>query len=274
MPLTWFSKETIAPGTTIQLNETSWTIVQKINEHKLQIDEAGIIPGWVGYNYPSYSCVLLLVHLKHDRRVTSSAFMRIYLQVPNEGTEVEPSRTRAQQACEFIPPELKALRQFTRAQSAYTPRLLDYRVGKQDESGLVPHGFMVWMVWEKVPGNQLGDAIGNSVFWQLESEERRQIRVAFEAGYKYTIPRVRNFADKIYRDLLRNGFEPSFGSPKNLAWDAERRPLYFVGFHDCDTTEGEEWTPAEFAVYSLAIPPKSSRWYESEWEEDFSTWEY
>lgn len=60
--------------------------------------------------------------------------------------------------------------------SSNTPKLIGYRTGTQDRSGLVPGGFITWLVWEIVPGLRLGDRNGAGPFWGLESYEREQVR--------------------------------------------------------------------------------------------------
>lgn len=60
-----------------------------------------------------------------------------------------------------------------------TPKLFGYKFGTQDRSGLVPGGFIIWLVWEIVPGLRLGYSNGVDSFWGLESFEREQVRLVF-----------------------------------------------------------------------------------------------
>ncbi|KAJ5445224.1 hypothetical protein N7491_001306 [Penicillium cf. griseofulvum] len=52
----------------------------------------------------------------------------------------------------YNPPELIAYRDLTEKGSSDIPKLLGYKTDKQDRSGLVPGGFIIWLVWEIVPG--------------------------------------------------------------------------------------------------------------------------
>ena len=79
----------------------------------------------------------------------------------------------------WTPYELASLLDLTKKGSNITPKLLVYKTGTQDRSGLVPGGFIIWFVWEIVPGLRLGDSDGAGSFWGLESSERKQIRESF-----------------------------------------------------------------------------------------------
>lgn len=105
--------------------------------------------------------------------------MRMYIQVPHRKTEMDDADTRAKQAATFTPPELIAYRDLTQKHSSNTPKLIGYKSGTQERSGLVPGGFIIWLVWEIAPGLRLGDSNGAGPFWALESDERDQVRTAF-----------------------------------------------------------------------------------------------
>ena len=105
--------------------------------------------------------------------------MRVYIQVPHRTTEMDDPDTRGQQAISLIPQELASLLDLTEKGSNITPKLLGYKIGTQDRSGLVPGGFIIWFVWEIVPGLRLGDRDGAGPFWGLESYEREQVRISF-----------------------------------------------------------------------------------------------
>lgn len=105
--------------------------------------------------------------------------MRIYIQVPHRKTEMDDADTRSRQATTYNPPELIAYRDLTEKGSSNIPKLLGYKTDKQDRSGLVAGGFIIWLVWEIVPGLRLGDGNGADPFWALKSYEREQVRLAF-----------------------------------------------------------------------------------------------
>ncbi|KAJ5940085.1 hypothetical protein N7516_000253 [Penicillium verrucosum] len=98
-----------------------------------------------------------------------------------------------------------------------TPKLLGYKTDKKDRSGLVPGGFIIWLVWEIVPGLRLGDGNGADPFWALESYEREQVRLAFlEALSK----------------LHKNWWFPRVGGASSLVWHQETQTLYFIAPFD------------------------------------------
>ncbi|CAG8380684.1 unnamed protein product [Penicillium salamii] len=113
--------------------------------------------------------------------------MRVYLQLPYTNTELEDSATRAQQATTCDPAELSAYKTLSRNQwtSQFTPSLLAYQVSKQSDSGLIPGGFIICIVWEVVPGLRLGDSFGSEPFWASVQDitERNRIRARFEDTY-------------------------------------------------------------------------------------------
>lgn len=172
---TWF-QEGIDTGTLITLDQpipSQWKILEKLNEHDYQVnkeenDESGFI---------SFASAKLLCC---DPKTSSKqAFMRIYIQVPHRKTEMHNATTRGRQATTFTPPELSTFLDLAQKRSDNTPTLLGYKIGTQDQSGLVPGGFVTWLVWQIIPGLRLGDCNGADPFWALERREREHIRVAF-----------------------------------------------------------------------------------------------
>ncbi|OJJ42584.1 hypothetical protein ASPZODRAFT_20351 [Penicilliopsis zonata CBS 506.65] len=158
----WFSRRLTAPGAHVQLNRAQWTIVEEVDRHNLPVDEEDFNRGYG----PLYSCVQLLCHSNKEKesQEETSAFMLIYLQTPILGTEGETLATRSQQATQYTPSELAALQTFTERCVQCTPRLLDWRSSRQEKDSPVPEGFIVWVVWEIVPGTRLGDAFGGDIF--------------------------------------------------------------------------------------------------------------
>lgn len=105
--------------------------------------------------------------------------MRVYVQVPHTGYEGADKATRAREAIEFTPPELKAYKSLTDKGSQNTPPLLAYELGTQGSSDIVPNGHITWIVWKKVPGKRLGDFRSAFVYWNMDRDERDRIREAF-----------------------------------------------------------------------------------------------
>ncbi|KAJ5431533.1 hypothetical protein N7445_009265 [Penicillium cf. griseofulvum] len=144
--------------------------------------------------------------------------------------------------------------------SNITPKLLGYKTGTQDRSGLVPGGFIIWLVWEIVPGLRLSDIDGAGPFWDLESCEREQIRVAFL---------------KALAKLKEYGWYPIVNKARSLVWHRETQTLYFIGRFS-KTMEGEPRCLAEpaqrIATFELAIPDVPVRW--KDWDKYTSRWKW
>ncbi|RMJ23117.1 hypothetical protein PHISP_06011 [Aspergillus sp. HF37] len=142
------------------------------------------------------------------------AHMRVYMQIPVNGTEFSRPETRAKQASVRSHDEVDAFAAFYQHASKNTPALLAMKHGKQPENGLVPDGYVVFLVWEQVPGSLLGNGLSpryaNPPFWQLPLDQRNEIRDVFKQEYP---------------KLLKLGFRPTFGSLDNLVWDSNLRKL-------------------------------------------------
>ncbi|CEO58655.1 hypothetical protein PMG11_03363 [Penicillium brasilianum] len=162
MPV-WIRKG-IDPGTIVTLDQpvpSQWKILQKLSEYDWQLPEADYRRG---ERLSLAAAKLLCCDVNDSRKL---AFMRIYLQVPYSGTEEDDADSRATQAMNYMPRELLAYQDLTSQNLGFTPSLLGYKISTQEESGRVPGGFAVWLVWEKVPGVRLGEKDGSNVFWAL-----------------------------------------------------------------------------------------------------------
>lgn len=71
----------------------------------------------------------------------------------------------------------------------FAPRLLGLKVTKQDEGGIVPHGFIAFQLIQIVPGVGLGQVYTeegrNSAYWESPPETREEIRQAFRTPWEY-----------------------------------------------------------------------------------------
>ncbi|GAT31184.1 similar to An08g09690 [Aspergillus luchuensis] len=182
MPSRWLAQGEVAPGTIIQLMKAKWLVHEKANEHCFQLNEDDLRDR----HDPSFACTRLICEARGPNGPVQG-HMRYYKQIPIEGTEAEPSIIRAKQAESFSPPELVYLRTLAQKGSTITPRLLDSREDKQDNTGFVPGGFVIWVVWAVVPGLQLGNDFGSAPFWGLSRKERDAVRQAFKDSIKYYV---------------------------------------------------------------------------------------
>ncbi|KAJ5788857.1 uncharacterized protein N7518_005868 [Penicillium psychrosexuale] len=175
----------------------------------------------------------------HCRDGNETAFMRIYKQIPLDGTRLEDSDVRKPQA---RPPgdhvELEALKFLTEQECSVTPRLLGYRIGQQDEHDIVPGGYIIHLVWEQVEG----ESLDFQQFWALPYATREKIRWNFEEAY---------------RKLLKFGYEPILSDPSKIIMDKATLDVKISGFKwaervDTDTKD-TKWTRINFASFSLAL---------------------
>lgn len=154
----------------------TWVLGEKLSEHTHRMTQEDIDEG-LG---PSFAAGRFLCHHEDDR--SRKAFVRVYLQVPNVGTEYSNSTVRAKQAA---PPrvhkELTALRELKKRKCDVVPDLLAYQTLKQDQEGPVPGGYITFIVWDIVPGQPLDP----DAFWELPYMSRQAIREQFRTVYQY-----------------------------------------------------------------------------------------
>ncbi|KAJ9265747.1 hypothetical protein DTO212C5_6602 [Paecilomyces variotii] len=234
----WFRKGP-NPGTIITLDQpvpSRWKILEQLNEHDYQVnEEENHEYGFRSFASAKYLCC-------DPKARTKKAFMRIYIQVPHRKTEMDDADTRSRQATTYNPPELIAYRDLT-------------------EKGSIPGGFIIWLVWEIVPGLRLGDGNGADPFWALEVHEREQVRLAFLEA----LPK-----------LHENGWFPRVCGASSLVWHQETQTLYFIGpFEKAGNPErpiifGANW----IADFDLAKPDPSTDERDSDWDKDTSRWQW
>lgn len=102
-------------------------------------------------------------------------------RIPFAESESEPpehSQTQGTGTTGFAASELHALRLFTEKDCPSTPRLLDHKEDRQGPEGLVPGGFFVYLLMNKLPGYRLG-----ARYWDLDNDERTKIREEFKIAW-------------------------------------------------------------------------------------------
>lgn len=106
----------------------------------------------------------------------------ILFRIPYAGSEFEAREERERQASTNLTgsasSELESLRRLKECDCA--PTLLAHKREEQGRDGLVPKGFILYLLMNRLPGLRLGP-----VFWNLESSEREEIRQKFKAAWKY-----------------------------------------------------------------------------------------
>ncbi|GIC92738.1 uncharacterized protein Aud_009209 [Aspergillus udagawae] len=87
-----------------------------------------------------------------------------------------PSRWRSCELCG----ELETFKLLQSGGCSAVPRFLGHAERIQGEDGLLPGGYVRYLVWEKVPGEPLTEEF----FWDLDDTARKDIRSKFRAAYK------------------------------------------------------------------------------------------
>ncbi|GKZ33915.1 hypothetical protein AbraIFM66950_004005 [Aspergillus brasiliensis] len=251
----WFGQHEVSPGVIIELEQSRWRVLPR-KEHGFPNREDDD-PQWSG---SSYACIQLRVRQVGSRiRPPVQGYMRIYKQIPTEGTIADPQHVRARQARNFIPHELQAFRMLMRKGSTFTPRLLDSLEGKQDDHSLVPGGFIAWVVSEVVSGIRLGDARGEDTFWSMELSVREKIRASFKENYM---------------KLARWGWIPLYLFGKDLVWDSETSTLFFMNWFQPTKIESPHmWEDRFFYSSGLLKPPASPRFTFQHWNGSVEGWQ-
>ncbi|GFG14241.1 hypothetical protein IFM5058_06851 [Aspergillus udagawae] len=170
-----------------------------------------------------------LCHLAEDPN--QIAFMRIYQQIPITGTEDADHDTLARQA---VPPgvcgELESFKLLQSGRCSAVPRFFGHAESTQGDNGLVPGGYIRYLVWEKVPGEPLT----KEFFWALDDNARKDIRLKFRAAYEIS----KIIFDQSTGNLHISGFRRGWPIISRL-----------------------EWSEARYAEFGLAKPNRERDWY-------------
>ncbi|KAJ5413289.1 hypothetical protein N7465_005594 [Penicillium sp. CMV-2018d] len=237
-----------------------WVLEEKLTEDFQRMTKRELELG----GGPSFAVSKYLCHSMTDSN--KKAFMRIYFQVPNPGTESQLPRLRRQQAA---PPrghlELQALKDLRERHCTVVPALLAYKEGKQGKDGLVPDGYITHIVWDMVPGKPLD----TDQFWRPESAPLRQaVRAKFRYIWEYRIPfsmlrvKLTNL-----RQLKRHGWQPGLPLLQKIIYESSG-DMHIAGFRDPDRFDPDEkFSDMTFVCWRLARPPRMSGW-----EKDPTKW--
>ena len=149
------------------------------------------------------------------------------MQIPFEGSEFEPPAIRAVQASQELPwhaeAELKALQRLLAIGSLHTPKLPASKHETQPNDGMVPGGFIFFLVFSEMPGIALArkdQPRKESLYWAQSSSTRSVIRQAFKNAWQYVRHKLLSKVLLTHcRELLAAGACPVFAGLKNLQWD-------------------------------------------------------
>ncbi|KAJ5543440.1 hypothetical protein N7461_009443 [Penicillium sp. DV-2018c] len=223
----------------------SWLITEKLSERAEHLSQDEVDMG-VG---SPMTVGKFLCHLEEDP--TQIAFMRIYYQNPITGTEDADLATLARQ---IQPPEvcgeLEAYKALMSQACSSVPRFLGYSERKQEEHGLVPGGYVKYLVWEKVPG----DSLTKEFFWSLDFPVRADIRIEFRAAYE---------------EMLRCGVEPQDSRISKIIYDQSTGNVRISGFRiSWPILDKIQWLDTHYVAFGLA-----KRHNERDWGSHPENWE-
>lgn len=110
---------------------------------------------------------------------SQQGFIRIYRQIPIDGTVLHPPEERARQATSpRYHAEIEALKQLYDQNCAAVPKL-GLGTELQGAGDYVPGGYITYVAWERVPG----ELIKPLDFWEHDLQYREQVRSAFATAY-------------------------------------------------------------------------------------------
>ncbi|CAI7654026.1 unnamed protein product [Penicillium palitans] len=222
-----------------------WVLEEKLTEDFQRMTNRELEMG----GGPSFAVSKYLCYSATDS--SKKAFMRIYFQIPNPGTESQLPRLRQQQA---PPPrkhlELQALKDLSKQHCTVVPALLAYKEGKQGKDGMVPDGYITHIVWEMVSGKPLD----TDQFWRPESARLREA--------------VRTKFRDIWEELKRHGWHPGLPLLQKIIYDESTGDMHIAGFRDPDRFDsGEKFSDMTFVLWRLTRPPRKPGW-----EKDPTKW--
>ncbi|GIK02221.1 hypothetical protein Aspvir_006270 [Aspergillus viridinutans] len=238
---------------------SSWTLREKLTEHSYRLSKKDADEY---ETTPSAGATFKCQNLENPAQ---EALMKIHIQVPYSGTEFHPSSVRGTQASANIPEDLeeyiKALQRLRDCK--FTPNLLEHKVDVQEEDGLVPRGWSIYLLATAIPGiplaiegsryeyeNQLTFLVPDGEFWKnLDRPTRDEIRTQFEAAYN---------------DITAKGVSCGLATLRDIYWDSSTNTLtintQFKPFSDNYVTKRPTpWSTQYFGVYGLALRPQSLR---------------
>ena len=139
--------------------------------------------------------------------------------------------TSGHQASQELPwdakSELRALQRLLAIGSLHTPELLASKHETQPNDGMVPGGFIFFLLFSEMPGVALAEkdqTLEESLYWAQFPSTRSLIRQAFRNAWQYVwdklLPKVLLTHQWHHcRDLLAARVSPVFVGLENLQWD-------------------------------------------------------
>ncbi|KAL4948457.1 hypothetical protein BDW69DRAFT_203515 [Aspergillus filifer] len=142
----------------------------------LDYNTPGLLRGKLGGVYGTFIC-------RNLENLEDVAVTKILMQVPYEGSELSVHVKRAQQGDPNLShrgrDKLEHLQAMTEADVTSAPRIRYLLRATQDDSGLVPGGFLYCALLEHAPSEELD----RETFWARSQTERARIREACKVAW-------------------------------------------------------------------------------------------
>jgi hypothetical protein len=193
-----------------------WLIDKKLSQHNYQ--EMEWDPGFL--SGPPSAEATFRVRQGHGTK----AYMRVYMQVPYPSTELEPREVRREQAGPCPHLEVNALKCFHQKHATMTPALFGFKEELQGDDDVVPGGFIVYMVFQHVPGIRLANDQGA---YDPEFPKPKFFR---EFKKRAERDKIRDEFDKNFPKLREMGWVPHGVWADRLVWDSASSKLYVPSF--------------------------------------------
>ncbi|KAE8423411.1 hypothetical protein BDV36DRAFT_290545 [Aspergillus pseudocaelatus] len=226
---------------------STWTLTGLMNEKTSQVNAEGYYKyGTIGGAYGTFLC-------RNFMDSTRSAIMKVFKQIPFEGSEYATAQQRGDQASQkldyYITSQLGALNTLTKKGCQSTPRVVSMKVEHQKDTDSVPGGYIVYLLLSQLPGLQLSKAI----FWDLEYSVREKIRQAFRAAWI---------------DFVSLGVVPVLQDIEHVFWHAEANKAMSEQAREVDV-----WRDTRWIAWDMAKLQDNYRWYkEKNPHPDMSNW--
>ncbi|KAJ5598206.1 hypothetical protein N7537_008290 [Penicillium hordei] len=230
-----------------------WVVIEKLSEHPRPVTPKDFDDG-MG---PAYTAGKHFCRLAGSRGHSKLAFMRIYKQIPLVSTELDNLSVRKAQASRpRYHVEFHALKHLTKNRCTTTPKLLGCQIDKQDENDLVPDGYIIHLVWEKVRGYYPPEI----EFWSLPYSRRESIRRKFKMAYTFVTEQFDYGHLTRPRAGLRFGYELSRTTASKIILNKTTDDVKVSGFRQANRISPDtKWDDYNFVRFLLVL--NSPVWY-------------
>ncbi|QMW42889.1 hypothetical protein COH20_005586 [Aspergillus flavus] len=205
MPFLFFPEEYwLSKTLEVSSPPSVWQLTEKLEEKSEISDRKDIQQlGSMSYARAEFKCC-------NTSYPYQEALITVYLQLPAKESMGLPPSMRRREATDRklsrFDQWVEAYRRLTLYDCDFVPRFLGSSHGRQDDDGLVPGGFLSYIVFTSVPGDVLGTGTSGSpravlnlsqedqkrcrktdipdgTFWALSAKERAAIRQQFQSDF-------------------------------------------------------------------------------------------